>query len=275
MERVFIKTVHDGRKVEVVGGFVCLGDEIKSCDVVDINPYLGLGGGWKKLADTVKKNPELTHMAGPILLTKEQAGKAMAAIEAQKAESGRVEKEKRQAWEEPLQKYRVLMRSGAFLADQKICTVCLLPEEDQQKYAEWCRGRVVCVSSIGSRKGVECRDSATAQAIMESSGKEALYTLASLESRMWFVTPEEEAAILVECAEKAWQRDVAEQAKEQEEKSRVAAIFAKAKAENKPQELERWITEECIENLDECSFDSAVEFAMPDGTRSIQYSHCF
>lgn len=54
-----------------------------------------------------------------------------------------------------------------------------------------------------------------------------------------------------------------------------AAKFAQAKATDKPVVLRTWMTDDCTTRLQDCSFDSAAEIAMPDGTTHIEYTHCF
>ena len=55
---------------------------------------------------------------------------------------------------------------------------------------------------------------------------------------------------------------------------RINKIYAEAKNTGKPQELRRYISNECLDNLVDCSFDSVVIYAMPDGTEKKTHNHC-
>ncbi len=63
--------------------------------------------------------------------------------------------------------------------------------------------------------------------------------------------------------------------KKAEQEARIAALLEKARATGEPQVIRRWVTPECTEHLPDCSFDQAMELAMPDGTINTKYYHCY
>lgn len=66
------------------------------------------------------------------------------------------------------------------------------------------------------------------------------------------------------------------QAREEQERRDREAAFAKARETGERQPLRKWVTDRCMNgNDDDCSFDSAVEWAMPDGTAKTTYTCCF
>ena len=77
----------------------------------------------------------------------------------------------------------------------------------------------------------------------------------------------------VEFTQPAREAEETAKAKRQAERD---AIFAEAREAGERQKLRSWITNGCRNgNNDECSFDSAVEWAMPDGSRKITYTCCY
>lgn len=59
-------------------------------------------------------------------------------------------------------------------------------------------------------------------------------------------------------------------------KDDLAKLFAAARETGKPVELCRYVTTKCMNGNDfDCSFDSAVEMAQPDGTAKTTYSCCY
>lgn len=75
---VLIKTISDGRKLEVIGTAMYLGGE-KEAD--DIDPVI-----YHPNRDTIRKlAPEATHMAGRVPLTWQEALAANAALKAARA----------------------------------------------------------------------------------------------------------------------------------------------------------------------------------------------
>ena len=63
---------------------------------------------------------------------------------------------------------------------------------------------------------------------------------------------------------------------EKAEENKVAEKIEEAKRTGKKIEIESWVTHECKNGNDnECSFDNAVRWAMPDGKIKVTYSCCF
>ena len=104
----------------------------------------------------------------------------------------------RALWEDSLQKFRVLMKCGSYMIDESISTVCLLPDDMQMKFAEWCRGNVVCTSSIESEVKIKSSNSALAKSIFDDASRRTKYRLQSCESFIVIISPEEEAIIIAE-----------------------------------------------------------------------------
>lgn len=61
---------------------------------------------------------------------------------------------------------------------------------------------------------------------------------------------------------------------EQAEKDRMNALLAKAKETGEKQVVKTWMTSRCMGKASDCSFDSATEYATPDGEIRIEYRHC-
>lgn len=62
----------------------------------------------------------------------------------------------------------------------------------------------------------------------------------------------------------------------QAEQDRIAAIFAKARETGQRQVMDSWVTDRCMNrNEDDCSFDTAYQWAMPDGTTRVTYTCCY
>ncbi|MFA6679184.1 MAG: hypothetical protein WCR96_01685 [Candidatus Methanomethylophilaceae archaeon] len=62
-----------------------------------------------------------------------------------------------------------------------------------------------------------------------------------------------------------------------ENDAKEKAAFKEAKETGKPIVLRKWITDRCMNGNEknECSFDSAIESAMPDGSKKTKYVCCF
>jgi len=61
-----------------------------------------------------------------------------------------------------------------------------------------------------------------------------------------------------------------------ERDAETQSVFAKASATGERQALCNWVTDRCYNgNDDECSFDSATEWALPDGSRNTTYTCCY
>ena len=55
-----------------------------------------------------------------------------------------------------------------------------------------------------------------------------------------------------------------------------AEAFARAKSSGEKQQIESWMTDRCMNhNSDECSFDRATRWAMPDGSHRTTYTCCY
>jgi len=176
------------------------------------------------------------------------------------------------ALEESLQQFRVLVKSGHYNMDEEITTVVLQPKEKQEQYADWLKGRAVMGSIIAHHVKVKIKHSKTAKKITdrETSG----YSYGSGESIMWVITPDEEAAIVAECKEYSDKKTAKRAENNSTKKAHKDAIFAKAKATGEKQVLDNWVTRECTENQDDCSFDAATEWALPNGSVKTTFSHC-
>jgi len=65
-------------------------------------------------------------------------------------------------------------------------------------------------------------------------------------------------------------------AKRDQENNHEKEIFAKARESGERQALETWVTEKCMNGNDqECSFDRATRWALPDGTSKTTYGCCY
>jgi hypothetical protein len=58
-------------------------------------------------------------------------------------------------------------------------------------------------------------------------------------------------------------------------KDREAAIVERAKSTRERQPLRSWMTDGCCNGNADCSFDNAVEYVMPDGSRTTEYHCCY
>ncbi|MDY6957242.1 MAG: hypothetical protein SVO96_10285 [Pseudomonadota bacterium] len=75
---VLIRHTQDGRRVEVIGRFLCLDGRRETDALVDVRQHPNRMAIWQAA-------PEATHMAGRIPLTREQAARAQAALDAARA----------------------------------------------------------------------------------------------------------------------------------------------------------------------------------------------
>lgn len=76
---------------------------------------------------------------------------------------------------------------------------------------------------------------------------------------------------LIEMARSDFERKEAEK---KAEKERVDGIFAKAKETGKKQQLYSGM-DECNDPREDCSFDTIIVYAMPDGTTTESRHHCY
>ncbi|MDY6835513.1 MAG: hypothetical protein SVY53_12010 [Chloroflexota bacterium] len=87
----------------------------------------------------------------------------------------------------------------------------------------------------------------------------------------WYLVPVSEI-------QNAKERQQARQSREEDERTafenQLKAAYEKAKETNTRVELRTWVTDECHQNLSDCSFDAATEWVYPDGSRKIEYRHC-
>jgi hypothetical protein len=90
----------------------------------------------------------------------------------------------------------------------------------------------------------------------------------------WILSPEDEQRYLDLEAERASAEQTKKDAARAISDDKRKTLIAKAIAEGKPQMIRRYVTEECTENLPDCSFDSCVELIDAQGKISKQYSHC-
>lgn len=168
-------------------------------------------------------------------------------------------------------KFRMLVTSGGYYMDSSIASVCMDP--DQDKYADWAKGKMVMGLIDSESIKIEREDSPTALKIIETRKSSGLM-YGSGESAMWEITPEEETQILAECKAAEDARNNKEAAVEKAEIDRVAKIIDTAVATGTKQVLASWVTEDCMNGGHECSFDQATRWAMPDGTTKITYTCC-
>jgi hypothetical protein len=73
MKTTFIRNTHDGRKVEVIGSYVCVGGEPVAEGLVEVEGHPNR----KAILSTL---PNATHMAGPLALTFEEASTVRGAL---------------------------------------------------------------------------------------------------------------------------------------------------------------------------------------------------
>lgn len=65
------------------------------------------------------------------------------------------------------------------------------------------------------------------------------------------------------------------QAKSQSTAANREQIIDKAKATGEKQLLKSYVSDYCLDNLSDCSFDNVSIWAMPDGTEKQTHNHCF
>lgn len=75
---VLIRHTQDGRRVEVIDRFVCLDGRRETDALADVRQHPNRMAIWQAM-------PEATHMAGRIPLTREEAARAQAALDAARA----------------------------------------------------------------------------------------------------------------------------------------------------------------------------------------------
>lgn len=259
-----IKKTRDGRSVTIKNGNIYVADKCMGHNIDKIPPHIK--------TDAIKRMQDAYYACGALLLTKNEGDIAQKVITDYWEAERLKERQERLDLEASLQKYRMLIKSGHYYTDEHIDTVCLQPDSEQIKYAEWLRGNAVMTSIDSKGVAVKINDSPTAQTI--TSTKPSRFHYGSSESAMWVITPDQEFAIVSECIAAKNDRDSKKMAAEAAEKDRRAAIFAEAAATGKKQVLDSWVTDECTENLSECSFDAATLWALPDGTTKTTYSHC-
>jgi hypothetical protein len=90
-------------------------------------------------------------------------------------------------------------------------------------------------------------------------------------NRGWIISDEEERAFVALNAARA----EAEARKDQEKNQAVESAFRAARSTGKPQKLRSYVSERCLEALDDCSFDHVTEFALPNGGTSKTSTHCY
>ena len=92
-----------------------------------------------------------------------------------------------------------------------------------------------------------------------------------------------EESVVAEARERTAQRkdrqariEAEMKAEEERENARVAECFRKAAETGERVAIRKWTTTRCMNgNDDECSFDNATEWALPDGTAKTTYTCCF
>jgi len=215
MENVFIMTSKAGNRIEAIDGFLCVDGKRVGCEV---EPLHGLN-----LSKAMEVKPDAAYICNNIVLNATEGDAAKGAIETQKAEIAEKKHAERVEWEGPLVKHRVLLRSGYYLSDNEIATICILPDDDQQGYADWCKGYVFCTSAIDPAYKVSFSDSPTAQAIFGDRSRATKYTICSGESSVRIITEMEENAVLSECRAEEERREAAKLEKaEKLEKERIS-----------------------------------------------------
>jgi hypothetical protein len=94
MATVFIRETSDGRKIEVIDGWVCLDGKQITDTLVDVKNHPNKEAIYFSL-------PNASHMAGPIVLTAEEASVARGAINVAKPlknDRVQIEERFRKAW---------------------------------------------------------------------------------------------------------------------------------------------------------------------------------
>jgi len=281
MTTTHIKTTKDGRAVTLVDGVLFVGDEKMHGNLVTIKRHIATISLYRDikskdfcatLKGVLADRPEITHVYGMVLLTADEASRLESALADQKAEKDAKQSAYREEWESKAKKVRVLARHGAHLLEESIFSVVLLPDEEQKQFKPEYR-KMAVVSAVDEEYSVRISDSPTAQTVKKGSSYDEM--LLCGEGVLWEITPEQEAAILAECRAATEARSEAKQSAEIAERERVDELFVQAKATGEPQKLDSWVTDVCADNLPDCSFDTVVKYAMPDGSEKIVRSHCY
>jgi hypothetical protein len=75
---ILIRHTQDGRRVEVIGRFVCMDGRREAEALVEVRGHPNRRAIWQAV-------PDATHMAGRIALTADEAARAQAALDAARA----------------------------------------------------------------------------------------------------------------------------------------------------------------------------------------------
>ena len=92
---------------------------------------------------------------------------------------------------------------------------------------------------------------------------------------IWLLPENELNAFVKLDADRAAEVAARKQAKAQAAATARQQIFDKAKATGEKQLLRSYVSNDCLDNLPDCSFDNVYIWAMPDGTEKKTHSHCF
>jgi hypothetical protein len=153
-----------------------------------------------------------------------------------------------------------------------ICSARRLTEEEKAPYRDECKDSIfVGLSDSIQLPEITWRDIPS----WRERDASTLGFFLGCGNSAFVISEEEKAHFLALNAERIAKKQAAKDAAKAAKQAKIDAAFAAAKSSNQPQELNRWMTEGCSANLEDCSFDSAVELAMPDGTTKIRYSHCY
>lgn len=86
-----------------------------------------------------------------------------------------------------------------------------------------------------------------------------------------YIMPEKLEEIVSGIEEKKTQAE----GKARQEQEKIESLAKEAKETNTKKLLRSWMTSDCMNKSNECSFDRAAEYILPDGKRKIEYTCCY
>lgn len=100
-------------------------------------------------------------------------------------------------------------------------------------------------------------------------------SLSGSTNAIWLLSDAELDAFVKLNADRAIEAEAKKQAKSQATAIARQQIFDKAKTTGEKQLLHSYVSNECLDNLSDCSFDAVAIWAMPDGTEKKTHNHCY
>lgn len=165
-----------------------------------------------------------------------------------------------------------LILSGFYLMDWKVGYVREISDEERERYAEWCRDRMVYLARHPEPEQIEERNSPTARRLAYSRETQREEKKLPGESRVILISEEDRDAILAECREAEDRRRAEERRREEKAEEKERAIYEAARSTGDPQILDSRMSE-CDDPREECSYDHVTVYAMPDGTTQTERQH--